>query len=121
MKRLAALRLLLPLLRPYAGRAAVAAVALLAAAPMSLKFRLLVGSRLAQAAAAALLAATFLVRDPQFREVERYTVQGLALAVLVPGLIRPMKTSDGSSNSRRTGLSAQISPGTSTASARPCR
>ena len=64
-----------------------ALVALLAAAPTSLKFRLLVGSRMAQAAAAVLLAATFLVRDPQFREVERYTVQGIALAVLIPGLI----------------------------------
>ena len=64
-----------------------ALVALVSASPASLRFRLLIGSRRVQMMAALLLLGTFILRSPQFREVERYTVQGLALAVLVPGLI----------------------------------
>jgi peptidoglycan/LPS O-acetylase OafA/YrhL len=64
-----------------------AIVALLAADPTCTWFRGAVGSRAVQALAATLLLATFLVRGEQFREVERYAIQGLALAVLVPGLI----------------------------------
>ena len=64
-----------------------AIVALLAADPACKWFRGAVGSRAVQALAALLLVATFLVRGEQFREVWRYAIQGLALAVLVPGLI----------------------------------
>ena len=64
-----------------------AVVALLAADPACKWFRDAVGSRAVQALAVLLLAATFVVRDQQFREVGRYAVQGLALAVLIPGLI----------------------------------
>lgn len=63
-----------------------AIVALLAADPACRWFRRAVGSRAVQALASVLLLATFLVRGEQFREVERYALQGLALAVLVPGL-----------------------------------
>ena len=64
-----------------------AIVALLAADPACQWFRDAVGSRAVQALAALLLAATFVVRGEEFREVGRYAVQGVALAVLVPGLI----------------------------------
>ncbi len=64
-----------------------AIVALLAADPAFRWFRGAVGSRAVQALTVVLLLATFLVRGEQFREVGRYAVQGLALAVLVPALI----------------------------------
>jgi peptidoglycan/LPS O-acetylase OafA/YrhL len=43
--------------------------------------------RLLQVLAVCVLLSTFLIRDPWFRQVPRYTLQGLALMVLVPAVI----------------------------------
>lgn len=51
------------------------------------RFLSVLHARSAQAAALALLAAGFLVRDETFRDVSRYSAQGLAFLIAVPALL----------------------------------
>ena len=64
-----------------------ALAALLAVQTETRRFLPLLHARGAQAAALGLIAAGFLVRDDTFREVLRYTVQGLAFLIAVPALL----------------------------------
>ncbi|KQT59895.1 hypothetical protein ASG52_19340 [Methylobacterium sp. Leaf456] len=64
-----------------------ALAALLVVQSETRRFLLILRARSAQAAALGLLAAGFLVRDETFRDVSRYTVQGLAFLILVPALL----------------------------------
>ena len=64
-----------------------ALAALLAVQTETRRFLPLLHARGAQAAALGLIAAGFLVRDDTFREVLRYTVQGLAFLIAIPALL----------------------------------
>jgi peptidoglycan/LPS O-acetylase OafA/YrhL len=61
-----------------------AVFALLAASSWRNTLQAVVGSRIVQAVALAVLTTTFLIRSPEFREVWRYSLQGIALCVLIP-------------------------------------
>ncbi|WP_342152790.1 acyltransferase [Methylorubrum sp. SB2] len=64
-----------------------ALAALLVVQSETRRFLAILRARSAQAAALGLLAAGFLVRDETFRDVSRYSAQGVAFLILVPALL----------------------------------
>jgi peptidoglycan/LPS O-acetylase OafA/YrhL len=72
-----------------------ALVAMLAASTWRVQLAQLLGSRAVQIVALGALLLTFMIRNNEFREVWRYSIQGIALSVLIPAVIgtqSPLRT-----------------------------